>query len=261
MYLAGQSKNKELIDNGKLDNVSFILIKGPKNYGKTYLAKYIANHYNMDYILLDNKVDTIRELVNNSTKNNNCLYHFKDFDRSSPAAKAALLKIAEETPKGVKIIVTTSAYNFLNTLVSRAYVMSISPYSNEEIEEYAENLNVNKELISKLEDAYKNLTPTILFNLKSNTDIEEIINIAETTINCINKGLTLEDISTIAANFWKDDKQRVEIYLDILCKSVQKIKVNPYRVITLVSFTMYSLDSKAINNYRNLIHNMLMEMV
>ena len=109
MYLVGQRRNKELIDGGKLDNASFILIKGPKNYGKTYMAKYIANHYKMGYLLLDNKVDTIRELVSSSNKNNNCLYHFKDFDKSSPAAKAALLKIAEETPKGVKIVVTTSA--------------------------------------------------------------------------------------------------------------------------------------------------------
>ena len=98
MYLVGQEKNKKLIDNGKLDNANFIIIKGPTNYGKTYLAKYIANHFNLTYVALDNKVATIRELVRISNKNNECLYHFKDFEKSSPAAKASLLKIAEKTP-------------------------------------------------------------------------------------------------------------------------------------------------------------------
>ena len=55
MYLVGQEKNKELIDNGKLDNSSFIIIKGPTNYGKTYLTKYIADYY----IELEGKVDAI----------------------------------------------------------------------------------------------------------------------------------------------------------------------------------------------------------
>lgn len=261
MYLVGQEENKELIDNGKLDNASFILIKGPKNYGKTYLAKYIADHYQMDYILLDNKVDTIRELVSNSNKNNNCLYHFKDFDKASPAAKAALLKIAEETPKGVKIIVTTSAYNFLNTLVSRAYVLSIIPYNTKDVLEYANNLNMSESLMEKLSKTCLDLTPTILFNLKNNSEVEEIIDIANMTIECINKGLGLDDISKISANFWKDDIARVQLYLDILSKSAILIEHDPYIIMHLVQYTMHTLDRKSINNYRNLIHNMLMEMV
>ena len=56
MYLVGQEKNKDLIDNGKIDNSTFILIRGPEHYGKPYLVKYIANHYAMHYKLLDNKV-------------------------------------------------------------------------------------------------------------------------------------------------------------------------------------------------------------
>lgn len=261
MYLVGQNKNKNLIDGGKLDNATFILIKGPKNYGKTYLAKYIANHYKMNYMLLDNKVDTIRSLVEVSNKNNNCVYHFKDFDKSSPAAKAALLKIAEETPEGIKIIVTTSAYNFLNTLVSRAYVLDINAYLFEEIKQYANDLNVSQELINKLNDLYIDLTPTLLFKLKDNEEITEILDIAEQTIDCINKGITLEDASIISANFWKDDKDRVILYLDILSKCCHSINSNHYKIACLIQYTMSILNRVAINNYRNLIHNMLMEMV
>ena len=50
MYLVGQEENKKLIDEGKLDNANFIIIKGPKNHGKTYLTKYIADHYKMNYV-------------------------------------------------------------------------------------------------------------------------------------------------------------------------------------------------------------------
>lgn len=261
MYLVGQKKNKELIDGGKLDNATFILIKGPKNYGKTYLSKYIANHYKMDYILLDNKVETIRQLVSSSDKNNNCLYHFKDFDKSSPAAKAALLKIAEETPKGVKIVVTTSAYNFLQTLISRAYVIDMVPYTIEDIKEYGGNLSVEDVLIDRLEKSYLELTPTLLFRLKGNEDVTEILDLADETIESINKGLQLEDISKIASKFWKDDKERVQLYLDVLGKCSHMITRNYFRTIQTVEQTKFTLNKVAINNYRNLIHNMLMEMI
>lgn len=261
MYLVGQKKNKELIDSGKLDNATFILIKGPRNHGKTYLTKYIASHYKMDYIQLDNKVETIRQLVSSSDKNNNCLYHFKNFDMSSPAAKAALLKIAEETPKGVKIVVTTSAYNFLQTLISRAYVMEMSPYCIEELEEYGSNLNVDNDLISELVKAQLDITPTLLFNLKGNEDVMEILALANETIECINKGLLLENISIISSKFWKDDKERVQLYLDILSRSTSRLNTNRFRTIQMVQETAFTLNRVAINNYRNLIHNMLMELV
>lgn len=264
MYLVGQTKTKQLIDGGKLDNTAFIIIRGPKNFGKTYLTKYIANHYKMDYLLLDNKVDTIRELVSSSNKNNNCLYHFKDFDKSSPAAKAALLKIAEETPRGVKIVVTTSAYNFLDTLLSRAYIIDIMPYPMEEIMEYSKNLNIEEDFVKRLGEAYINLTPTLLFKLKDTNDVVEILDLVDETINCLNNGLSLEDISKISAKFWKDDKDRVILYLSTLSRCYYRLQgttTKRWKIASLVQQTMAILNKVTINNYRNLIHNMLMEMV
>lgn len=258
MYLVGQTKNKELIDKGKLDNATFILIKGPKNYGKTYLAKYIANHYKMDYLLLDNKVDTIRQLVDSSNKNNNCIYHFKDFDKSSPAAKAALLKIAEETPKGVKIIVTTSAYNLLQTLISRAYVIDMAPYKIEEIKEYSYNLNLTELLFNKLVDSHLDLTPSLLFKLKDNEDTIEMLDAAIETIKCLDKGLILEDASNISNKFWNVDKEMVFLYLDILSRHSN---ILTFRDIQIIQQTRFTLNRDPVLNYVNSIHNMLMEMI
>lgn len=263
MYLVGQEKNKELIDSGKLDNSSFIIIKGPTNYGKTYLTKYIANHYDMEYVLLDNKVDTIRQLVESSNKDNNCLYHFKDFDKSSAAAKAALLKIAEETPKGVKIVVTTSAYNFLGTLVSRAYNMNISAYTSENIEEYINILNFDKELLNRLKMSLNAmLTPTILKRYKEKEDLEEIINLVEDTINMLINGINLESIDKICKEFWKDDRDKVEIYLNLLKNAVlTRVSNSVIYFIVPIEKAEYTLNKVAITNYKQLLHNMFMEMV
>ena len=261
MYIVGQKKNKDLIDNGNLDNTSFIIIKGPSNFGKTYLAKYIANHYNMTYVLLDNKVNTIRDLISISDRNNNCLYHFKDFEKSSPAAKAALLKIAEETPRGIKIVVTTSAYNLLQTLISRAYVISMIPYNNQDIEEYGNNLGIDNLIINRLEESHLEITPSLLFKLKQNEDIMEILDLVDETIKGINSKLTLEDISRISSKFWKDDKENVQLYLDVLSKCSYKLTKDYFWVIQKIEETKFILNKIAISNYRNLIHNMLMELV
>lgn len=259
MYLVGQEKNKNLIDNGKLDNANFIIIKGPTNYGKTYLAKYIANHFGLTYVSLDNKVSTIRELVSISNKNNECLYHFKDFEKSSPAAKASLLKIAEETPKGIKIVVTTSSYNLLDTLMSRAYILNIEPYSEEDIIDYNKNLSFNNELFDILQKELRmKLTPSKLFKLKNTENIKEIIDLAVDSIAKIKNGLKLEDISQIANNFWKEDGSKTDIFLQLLESGLSGFN---FKCIAQIERTKYILAKVSISNYRQLIHNMLMEMV
>lgn len=262
MFIVGQKENIGLIDDGKLDNANFIIIKGPRNYGKTYLTKYIANHYNMNYVLLDNKVDTIRNLVQYSDKNNNCCYHFKDFEKSSPAAKAALLKIAEETPKGIKIVITTSSYNILQTLISRAYVLNIEPYSNEDIEEYNNKLDLDNNLFDIINNQLKiNITPSKLFKYKNTEEIEKIVEVAKTCSMSINNGLKLEDISVISNNFWKQDPENMSTFLELIKGGIDKNLRGYYKIISSIEKTNYLLRNVSISNYKQLIHNMLMEMV
>lgn len=264
MYLVGQKNAKQLIDNGKIDNSSFILIKGPQHYGKTYLVKYIANHYGMQYMLLDNKVDTIRGLVESSDKNNNnCIYHFKDFEKSSPAAKAALLKVAEETPAGTKIIVTTSAYNFLDTLVSRAYNLNIQPYSKENILDYINILSFDETLLNTLINEYKlDITPSLLRKYKEREDIAEIIELSNYTITSLLQGMNIEAIGTISNKFWSnDDADKIKIFLELLEAGIVAKVNGSYKYIKAIEKTLYQLNKIAIGNYKMLIHNMLMEMV
>lgn len=266
MYLVGQKENKDLIDNGKLDNASFIIIKGPKNYGKTYLTKYIANHYKMNYVLLDNKVDTIRSLVEISNKNNNCLYHFKDFEKSSPAAKAALLKICEETPKGVKIVITTSAYNLLDTLISRAYNINTQAYKSEELEEYINTLDLDKSLLNKLYDDYNlKVTPTFLLNYKSLDNFDELLEKVDAGLDILAYHQDLEHISQLANKFWNSDINYVKTFLNILQYALLVHEDIDYRYsvkyVSTISRNLYILEKITITNFKQFIHNLLMEMI
>lgn len=261
MFLIGQKENKKLIDENKLDNTNFIIIKGPADYGKSYLAKYIANHYNMNYIELDNKVATVRDLVESSTYENNCVYHFKDFENSSMAAKAALLKLAEETPNGIKIIITTSSSNILQTLTSRAYVLSMETYLDEDLIQYTNTLNFDLKIYNRLKNFNVNITPSLLYKYKKREDINEIIDIVEDTFNRIEKGLNLEDICTISNKFWKDDQDRLNIFLNILATACLDLTNNKFKTLCCIEQTLYLLKVTTITNYKLLINNMLMEVV
>ena len=262
MYLVGQEYNKELIDNGKLDNSNFIIIIGPRNYGKTYLTKYLAKHFNLNYMLLDNKVSTIRGLVAASNRNNESLYHFKDFEKASPAAKASLLKIAEETPKGLKIVLTTSSYNLLDTLLSRAYILHIQPYSQSNINDYVDKLSFNMKLLEALQtELGVELTPSKLYNYNSYPELEEITKFALDSVSKINKGLSLEDISKISNNFWKDDGNKTLLFLDFIESGISKNSKKYYKKIKAIEQTKSIIKNISISNYRQAINNMLMEMV
>lgn len=261
MFLIGQKHNKKIIDDGRLDKVGFLIIKGPAHYGKTYLAKYIANYYKMNYIQLDYKVATVRKLVESSNFDNGCVYHFKDFEKASSAAKAAILKIAEETPSGVKIIITTQTHNLLQTLKSRAYIMNMESYEMDELKEYAYKLNFSSNLMERLFRLHVDITPSLLYKYKEREDIDEIIDLVEDTFNKIQNGLNMKTISEISNNFWKEDMDKIIIYLNTLSSSCWSLKQNRFETICRIQNTLDILNKTKISNHKLLIHNMLMEIV
>src|SRR5699024_7774144 len=103
-----------------------------------------------------------------------------------------------ETPEGTKIVITTSAYNFLDTLVSRAYNMDIQPYSKEDILDYVNILSFDENLLNTLLDGYKlDITPSMLRRFKEREDIQELIDLSNYTISSLLQGMNLENIGTI----------------------------------------------------------------
>ena len=134
MQVVGQKTIMSIIDRWE-DIPNFIIIQGDSNTGKTYLAQYISQKFNMTYMQLDNGIKTIRDLLSIMTKGANMVYHFKNFDKASIQAKNALLKVTEETPEGNTIIITGKKQ--ISTLESRARKLVLESYSEYDIVEFA----------------------------------------------------------------------------------------------------------------------------
>lgn len=145
--MVGQFKNKQLIDKF-ISNESFprfIILAGSEGSGKRTFAKYISEKLKSDFLLYDNKIESVREIINTAyTQTKNILYCIYGYETMSIASKNALLKIAEEPPTNTYVILTaTNKNDILSTLTSRAVVIDMEEYTINDIRECAELFGVN----------------------------------------------------------------------------------------------------------------------
>lgn len=119
----------------------FTIICGSKQSGRKLIASRIAKGLNAHLIKSDIKVDNVREIIALAYKQSEpTLYLLPDADKMSPAAKNALLKITEEPPRKAYFIMTLADIgSTLATLKSRGTVLSIDPYTPDNLLEYAES--------------------------------------------------------------------------------------------------------------------------
>lgn len=156
--MIGQLRAKKIIEKWNLETAPpFIIISGGKGYGKKLLGKYIAEHLGIQQVVSDIRVDDVREVLMNAYKQTEpILYTFYDVDKMSLAAKNALLKATEEPPKKARFLLTVQDKdNLLPTLRSRAYTLTMNPYTPREILEYCDIRNY------KLTDSEEQLIPEI----------------------------------------------------------------------------------------------------
>lgn len=134
---------KELKEKNKFPK--FILIQGGRGYGKKVLCKEISKLLNFDIVFFDNKVDEIRECIELAyTQTSPIIYVLKDGDSMSIAAKNSLLKVVEEPPTSAYIILLVeNEENMLRTILSRAFLLKMDPYSLEELNSFTTNLDTN----------------------------------------------------------------------------------------------------------------------
>lgn len=148
--MIGQQKLKQKLDKSL---PKFIIFVGPKGSGKkTIIKEYFDGIY-----AEDNKIDSIRKLIDMAYRVRNQYFIMPDADTMSVGAKNALLKVVEECPNNNTFIMTLEDIdNTLPTIRSRAVIYYMDNYKESEIIEYAKQFTNNDVEISIIKDVCSN---------------------------------------------------------------------------------------------------------
>ena len=135
-----QSRIEQLIENDTFP--WFSIFVGPKGSGKkTLLLEMFEGIY-----LEDNKVDSVRKMIEIVYKVGNRTFIMPDADTMSVAAKNALLKVIEECPNDNYFIMTLEdENNTLETIRSRGTVFHMDRYTPDEIADYCSDTHFNED--------------------------------------------------------------------------------------------------------------------
>lgn len=144
--MIGQKNNLEKIFSWRMNRSTprFIIITGDKGSGRLTLSKHIAKNINATPVIVDDKIDSVRETIQNAYNVSDTMcYIFRNADRMSMQAQNALLKVVEEPPNNAYFIITLlSPDNTLETIRSRGTLLQIEPYSKEELRNFTTNENM-----------------------------------------------------------------------------------------------------------------------
>lgn len=136
----------------------FSVICGLRGSGKTTLIKYINDtkiHAEYNEI---NSIDDIRQIcIDAPTYTEPRLYVLSDFDSMNFRAKESILKLCEDIPPNLYIMIETiSVENIKQTLLSRANIIKLSGYSIDELTIFCNTLEgISENEISYLINAFK----------------------------------------------------------------------------------------------------------
>ena len=120
----------------------FSIFVGPKGSGKKrFLREYFEGIYPED-----NKVDSIRKIIDMAYKVSHKTFIIPDADDMSNAAKNALLKVVEECPNDNYFIMTLEdEVNTLGTIRSRAQIFYMDMYFPKDLRDYADAIGIKDE--------------------------------------------------------------------------------------------------------------------
>lgn len=141
----------------------FSIIVGVRGSEKLEIAKYIAKQLQaITYTTPDNKIDRVRDIIEEAYKiTHTMVYIINDADDMSIPAKNALLKVTEEPPNNAYFIMTLEdANNTLDTIKSRAVILTMEPYSRDNLLGYAMDVFGAQKLDGDLRDIITSLCAT-----------------------------------------------------------------------------------------------------
>ena len=231
MRVIGQQDNINIIDKWE-DLPRFLIIQGEKDSGKNYIIKYLCDKFGIKYEYKSNAVSAVRELAGLEYIREKTLYHFEDFDTASIQAKNALLKIAEEPIDNMYIVLTGRKQ--LDTLESRAKKLLMTPYTETDIIEFVQQLDIDKDKFTDevCIDLYRaGLNTPTKFKFYSQYDkIGELLKFAEDVVSriiCID----IDELVYIVGSFESkyDDLDVCNLFLIFIINLIEyKIKTEHY---------------------------------
>jgi len=136
--MIGQKNILKWVDNNINSFPHFIVLIGSRGSGKRTLCKAIAHKISSTYTECEIAVDSVRAVIDSSYgSHTKVIYCFVDADNMRPQAKNAMLKITEEPPENAYFCLTVcDSGTLLDTIKSRAYVINMEEYSEDELKQY-----------------------------------------------------------------------------------------------------------------------------
>lgn len=221
MYICGQKELlldiNTLIDKNKFPH--FAILVGGIGFGKKLLADYIAMRLGANFVPCGIKAEEVRDVIYNSyTVAEKTLYMFFDCDDMSVTSKNALLKVTEEPPNDSYFIMTVQDISsVLGTIISRATVFYMNPYSVNDIDEYIKKNGFD------FDDKTRSIVRQICtcpndVRIASSSDIKTVYDTADKFIQYIGAvNLANELKISQSLDIKKDDNEKINTVMFMRC--------------------------------------------
>lgn len=188
----------------------FLIVQGPVGSGRSTLVKEecAKRHIHVEEVAGD--IATIREIVENSKKMDYDMCYIIDAEVMTKEAGNALLKTCEESGPRTHIVLKSSENTLmLETLLSRAIMIRMDPYSREDILEFVGTLKKDYGLTDDDVPYLLNLFTTpgdVKTLLLTPSKGRELIDYAETFLTNIDRVVPAEASKIITRLRYKDDQ-------------------------------------------------------
>ncbi len=262
MYICGQkellSDINTLIDKNKFPH--FAILVGGVGFGKKLLADYIAMRLGANFVPCGIKAEEVRDVIYNSyTVIEKTLYMFFDCDDMSVTSKNALLKVTEEPPNDSYFIMTVQDLSsVLGTIVSRATVFYMNPYSVSDIDDYIEKNDFD------FDDKTRSIVKQICtcpndVKIASSTDIKTVYDTADKFIQyigAVNLANELKIPQSLDVKMDNSEKINTVMFMrcillccaDMISQEISKDDVCVFsKIINETSKALYEYQSKGSN--------------
>lgn len=211
-----------------------VILAGEKGMGKHTLANLIRDEI-IGLPLLDITSNLSAEYIDEIYRNPNPMIYMIDMSEMTEKSQNILLKFAEEPLNNAFVILLVENKSLiLNTILNRAVVFELEPYTKDELRSFITN-EADAELILEILR-----TPGKILNTNIN-NIREMFDVCDKIVNKIDVA-NYPNTLTIAKKInFKDDYNKfdLDIFFDILCFSLfsQYLSTNDPNMLKMYSLT------------------------